>query len=239
MYRRPAYYDRGSQPRFSTLQFSPRLASPPSFFFPSSFLFSTDRTKRSTRFFRFVFSPVSLFSIEKGRGNKSNKEGREEKEREKKRREERRESWGSRITGKEAFIENAVPLYRCPYVYLPFINSRSDNFFSKLRDSGVTHVDTYIAYICFLTVYPYTRGNVNDRYFSILLEGRRGYGLESRVDPKYSVRYNWGGGEAIMDRRCTVARSGVIRLRSDACSVTARRDALRPKYLLARFAILP
>lgn len=44
-----------------------------------------------------------------------------------------RRTSGSRATGEEV-IENAVPVYRCPYVYLLFINSGSDNSFSKLRD---------------------------------------------------------------------------------------------------------
>lgn len=126
-------------------------------------------------------------------------------------------------------------------MYLPFINSRSDNFFSKLRDSGVTHVDTYIACISVPTnVYPYTRGNENDRYFSILLEGRvrlRNF-RESEIRARY---YRGEGRERIKNRGKIVddgsqvrewmestARSGVIRLRSDACSViTARRDSTR------------
>lgn len=126
-------------------------------------------------------------------------------------------------------------------MYLPFINSRSDNFFSKLRDSGVTHVDTYIACISVPTnVYPYTRGNENDRYFSILLEGRvrlRNF-RESEIRARY---YRGEGRERVKNRGKTVddgsqvrewmestARSGVIRLRSDACSViTARRDSTR------------
>lgn len=126
-------------------------------------------------------------------------------------------------------------------MYLPFINSRSDNFFSKLRDSGVTHVDTYIACISVPTnVYPYTRGNENDRYFSILLEGRvrlRNF-RESEIRARY---YRGEGRERVKNRGKIVddgsqvrewmestARSGVIRLRSDACSViTARRDSTR------------
>ena len=162
MYRRPAYYDRGSQPRFSTLQFSPRLASPrlASFLPPSSFPFHrSNRTIHS----RIPFSASYFPPVSPARGEDGRVEGEGAKK--------RRQSSGSRITGKEV-IENAVPVYRCPYVYLPFINSRSDNFFSKLRDSGVTHVDTYIG-ISVSTVYPYTRGNENDRYFSILLEDGR------------------------------------------------------------------
>lgn len=229
MYRRPAYYDRGSQPRFSTLQFSPRLASPR---FVPSFLFSrsTDRTERSNdRASPFLsasylppFPPVFRTRVGEGEG--------------------RRPSSGSRITGKEV-IENAVPVYRVARMCICLLSILEAiiSFLNCETALRVTHVDTYIACISVPTnVYPYTRGNENDRYFSILLEGRvrlRNF-RESEIRARY---YRGEGRERVKNRGKIVddgsqvrewmestARSGVIRLRSDACSViTARRDSTR------------
>lgn len=86
MYRRPAYYDRGSQPRFSTLQFSPRLASSRlASFLPSSFLFPVPPIEPNYRlaypFIRFVFFPVFHVSWREGRYIRVYKEGRGRKER--------------------------------------------------------------------------------------------------------------------------------------------------------------
>lgn len=201
-----------------------RLASLRSFlplfpFHRSNRTFQRSRIPLSIRFVPSSFS--SRFSY-KGRGRKATKFGIEN-------------YWEG------SHRERCPCLSCCPYVYLPFINSRSDNFFSKLRDSGVTHVDTYIACISVPTnVYPYTRGNENDRYFSILLEGRvrlRNF-RESEIRARY---YRGEGRERVKNRGKIVddgsqvrewmestARSGVIRLRSDACSViTARRDSTR------------
>lgn len=201
---------------------SPRLAS----FLPSSFPVPPIEPNVPT-IAHPPFYPLSSFSSRfsykgRGRGRKATKFGIEN-------------YWEG------SHRERCPCLSCCPYVYLPFINSRSDNFFSKLRDSGVTHVDTYIACISVPTnVYPYTRGNENDRYFSILLEGRvrlRNF-RESEIRARY---YRGEGRERIKNRGKIVddgsqvrewmestARSGVIRLRSDACSViTARRDSTR------------
>lgn len=205
---------------------SPRLASLRSFLplFPFHRSNRTFQRSRIPLFIRFVPSSFSSrFSYKgRGRGRKATKFGIEN-------------YWEG------SHRERCPCLSCCPYVYLPFINSRSDNFFSKLRDSGVTHVDTYIACISVPTnVYPYTRGNENDRYFSILLEGRvrlRNF-RESEIRARY---YRGEGRERVKNRGKIVddgsqvrewmestARSGVIRLRSDACSViTARRDSTR------------
>lgn len=85
MYRRPAYYDRGSQPRFSTLQFSPRLASPRlaslrSFLPPSSSPIEPN-DRLAYPFIRFVFFPVFHVSWREGRYIRVYKEGRGRKER--------------------------------------------------------------------------------------------------------------------------------------------------------------
>ena len=162
-----------------------RLASLRSFlplfpFHRSNRTFQRSRIPLSIRFVPSSFS--SRFSYKgRGRGRKATKFGIEN-------------YWEG------SHRERCPCLSCCPYVYLPFINSRSDNFFSKLRDSGVTHVDTYIACISVPTnVYPYTRGNENDRYFSILLEGRvrlRNF-RESEIRARY---YRGEGRERIKNR---------------------------------------
>lgn len=118
-----------------------------------------------------------------------------------------RERDKKRATGKEV-IENVVPVYRCPYVYLPFINSRSDNFFSKLRDRGATNVDTF--------VYPfYPQRRVRSVSFP-------SYSSNKTVPIPLMGRNNSG---TIMDRGAPTHNLAVemIRLRSDACSVTKQR----------------
>lgn len=112
-----------------------RLASLRSFlplfpFHRSNRTFQRSRIPLSIRFVPSSFS--SRFSYKgRGRGRKATKFGIEN-------------YWEG------SHRERCPCLSCCPYVYLPFINSRSDNFFSKLRDSATCHARRHVhrVYIC-------------------------------------------------------------------------------------------